>query len=45
MNLAYSLYEEKITDGSFFADEDLVLSYFKNTDDIISLFKSNGMIN
>ena len=45
VNLAYSLYEEKITDKSFFADEDLLNSYFKNTDDVISLFKSNGMIN
>ena len=46
VNLAYSLlYEDKITDGSFFADEDLVNSYFKNTDDVISQFKSNGMIN
>ena len=44
-NLAFSLYEEKIIDGSFFTDGDLMDSYFKHTDDVISIFKANGMIN
>ena len=43
-NLAFSLYDEKITDGSFFENGDLLNSYFNNTDDVISLFKTNGMI-
>ena len=44
-NLAFSLYEEKIIDGSFFTDGDLMDSYYKHTDDVISIFKANGMIN
>ena len=44
-NLAFSLYEEKIMDGAFFTDGDLMDSYFRNTDDVISIFKANGMIN
>ena len=43
--LAYSLYEDKINDKSFFDNDDLVASYFKHTDNVFELFVQNGYIN
>ena len=43
-NLAFSLYETEIYDGSFFSNTDLVNCYFRHTPDVVAVFKSQGLI-
>ena len=43
-NLAFSLYEDEIRDGSFFAKPELLQQYFLHTNDVLEIFKNQGLI-